>query len=399
MTTLAVGSRGRSHFLSGDLDEAETWMSRSLETEGIAYPPFRVGMLGSSALLRIWNGRAAEAELLAAEAIDAASAGALLDHPVIADAYLARALVDVERGAPAVAAVHLRAGIVRAEANRRSQLLWLGRYVHGVIAAAEGRFDDALAAADLARSGDRSAEGRNPGAGPAPAILDRLRALHLSVLRRSGRADEALRRSADPTPVGPAVAFEAIAAALAVGDPGAARRMLDRDLDRPGPASDSPLSDIRRSILLGWLAEISGSHAAAVDHLAEALGRAEPHGLVAVFLEAGPTVLDLACGLTPLHGGVAADLARRRDGSSTPGANAELAEPLTTRELEILAFLPDHSTNAELAKQCFVSVNTLKTHTAHIYRKLGVSGRSAAIARARELGLLDPVSRPDRARA
>jgi ATP/maltotriose-dependent transcriptional regulator MalT len=45
-------------------------------------------------------------------------------------------------------------------------------------------------------------------------------------------------------------------------------------------------------------------------------------------------------------------------------------------------------TNTELATRCFVSVNTIKTHTAHIYRKLLVANRNAAVARAEELGLL-----------
>ena len=67
----------------------------------------------------------------------------------------------------------------------------------------------------------------------------------------------------------------------------------------------------------------------------------------------------------------------------------QLTEPLTARELELLAYLPSRLTNAELAARCFVSVNTVKTHMAHIYRKLDAGGRDAAIARARELGLLD----------
>ena len=74
----------------------------------------------------------------------------------------------------------------------------------------------------------------------------------------------------------------------------------------------------------------------------------------------------------------------------TPRPDAEqLVEPLTARELELLAYLPSRLTNSELAARCFVSVNTVKTHMAHIYRKLDASGRDAAIARARELGLLD----------
>ena len=65
-----------------------------------------------------------------------------------------------------------------------------------------------------------------------------------------------------------------------------------------------------------------------------------------------------------------------------------LSEPLTDRERELLAYLPTRLTNAELAARFFVSVNTIKTHMAHIYRKLDAPNRSAAVARATELGLL-----------
>ena len=104
LNTLATGSGGRSHFLAGDLAEADAWMSRSLSTEGVAYPPFRAGVLGSLALLRIWSGRATEAELFSAEAREIAARTGLLAHPVMADALLADALVAYERGQPHAAA-------------------------------------------------------------------------------------------------------------------------------------------------------------------------------------------------------------------------------------------------------------------------------------------------------
>ncbi len=66
----------------------------------------------------------------------------------------------------------------------------------------------------------------------------------------------------------------------------------------------------------------------------------------------------------------------------------ELADPLTDRELEILSYLPSRLTNVELAGKCYVSVNTIKTHMAHIYRKLDVANRNEAIIRARQFGLL-----------
>jgi ATP/maltotriose-dependent transcriptional regulator MalT len=44
----------------------------------------------------------------------------------------------------------------------------------------------------------------------------------------------------------------------------------------------------------------------------------------------------------------------------------------------------------DIGQERHLSVNTVKCHTRAIYRKLGVSGRDAAVARARELGLLTP---------
>jgi LuxR family maltose regulon positive regulatory protein len=53
-----------------------------------------------------------------------------------------------------------------------------------------------------------------------------------------------------------------------------------------------------------------------------------------------------------------------------------------------LTYLPSRMSNADLATLCFVSVNTIKTHIARIYRKLGVTNRNEAVERARELGLI-----------
>ena len=121
-----------------------------------------------------------------------------------------------------------------------------------------------------------------------------------------------------------------------------------------------------------------------------ALDLAEPDGLVEVFIGTDPAVLGLIGEISSVRGGLTDAILTRWQQARPFDMNASLPEPLTDRELEVLRYLPGHSTTAELAKLCFVSVNTLKTHVMHIYRKLGVSGRSEAIARARELGLLDP---------
>ena len=65
-----------------------------------------------------------------------------------------------------------------------------------------------------------------------------------------------------------------------------------------------------------------------------------------------------------------------------------LADPLSEREREVLAVLATGKTTSEAARDLFVSVGTIKSHTSNIYRKLGARNRAEAIARARELGLL-----------
>jgi ATP/maltotriose-dependent transcriptional regulator MalT len=73
----------------------------------------------------------------------------------------------------------------------------------------------------------------------------------------------------------------------------------------------------------------------------------------------------------------------------------DFGQRLTDRELTILRLLPTRLSQREIADELFVSVNTVKTHSRAIYRKLGVSSRQAATDRARELELLDapPVRR------
>ena len=71
---------------------------------------------------------------------------------------------------------------------------------------------------------------------------------------------------------------------------------------------------------------------------------------------------------------------------SRPGG-AALADPLSERELEVLRLLDSDLTGPEIARQLYVSLNTLRTHTKRIFTKLDVNTRAAAVRRARELSL------------
>jgi DNA-binding NarL/FixJ family response regulator len=63
-------------------------------------------------------------------------------------------------------------------------------------------------------------------------------------------------------------------------------------------------------------------------------------------------------------------------------------EPLSQRELEVLRLTSQGSTNRETAAKLFISEATVKTHLLHVYAKLGVRDRAAAVAVAFERGLL-----------
>ena len=63
-------------------------------------------------------------------------------------------------------------------------------------------------------------------------------------------------------------------------------------------------------------------------------------------------------------------------------------ETLTEREREVLRYVSGLLSNAELASEMYISINTVKTHLKHIYRKLAATRRGEAIRRARQLELI-----------
>ena len=67
----------------------------------------------------------------------------------------------------------------------------------------------------------------------------------------------------------------------------------------------------------------------------------------------------------------------------------QLVEPLTPREREILALLASGATNQRIADELVVTVDTVKKHVSHVLSKLGAGNRTEAVARGRELGVID----------
>jgi LuxR family maltose regulon positive regulatory protein len=141
------------------------------------------------------------------------------------------------------------------------------------------------------------------------------------------------------------------------------------------------------------LADRQGQHEAALETLARAVLAAEAAGWVRLFVDLGDPMAGLLEQLAARRV-VPHTIARilnafpARPGAPSLPAQPGLLEPLSERELEILALLGARDSNKEIATQLFIASSTVKRHTLNIYRKLEVNDRREAVIRARELGLL-----------
>jgi LuxR family maltose regulon positive regulatory protein len=133
----------------------------------------------------------------------------------------------------------------------------------------------------------------------------------------------------------------------------------------------------------------------ALRALERALDLAEPRGLVRPVVRHGAPVRSLLrrhIRNGTAHRAFAGELltALEDDPAHQTAQAGPLLEPLSERELAVLRFLPTMMSNTEIAAEMFVSVNTVKTHLKHIYRKLDVTDRRDAVRRGRDLRLLSP---------
>jgi len=143
--------------------------------------------------------------------------------------------------------------------------------------------------------------------------------------------------------------------------------------------------------------QVQGDIDAAHASLQGALTLAEPEGYVRVFADEGQPMASLLRAVAlAAHGedkGIGSHYVRRllaainKTEASLP-VKQRLAEPLSARELDVLRLLGTDLEGPGIARELFVSLNTMRTHTKNVYAKLGVSNRRAAVRRGEELGLL-----------
>ncbi len=181
-----------------------------------------------------------------------------------------------------------------------------------------------------------------------------------------------------------------------------ARLALDRD--RPGEVAQlcetilataeeagrqARVIEARLLAALALAAQEIGREAQAA--LTHSLTLAEPEGYKRLYLDEGqPAAALLAAFLddpaSPEHlRPYAAGLLGAFEGGTAAGE--ALVEPLSERELEVVRLVAEGLTNQQIAARLIITLHTVKKHTSNIYGKLGVSSRTQAVARARELGL------------
>jgi LuxR family maltose regulon positive regulatory protein len=372
--TLAVASCAHAwgSWMLGNFDEARELLRVESQT-GDYLPMPRLHRLGALALVEAWAGSLNRAVEYVDEARAIARRVLAEDHPYLSMAELANVHVLIERGERKLAATMLER-VRRLSATVRfdvyQQLITLES---AWLAFAEGDLDDALAFLD----------GNTFEFERAPLFAARHRALAARILLARDERSEARHRldpaanQSDTALTGARVQF-----ALAHEQPGVARAIVDA-----WPAGGEVQSELARDLWSATITFTEGQTQAGLEAANAVFRRAEREGHVRLFLDAGPEVRQLLATAAQQSPSPYV-LSLSRWSVEAALASDEERALLSAREREVLVYLADRMTYAEIAEQLFISQNTVKSHAKSVYTKLGVRGRREASVRAQELGLL-----------
>jgi LuxR family maltose regulon positive regulatory protein len=251
------------------------------------------------------------------------------------------------------------------------------------------------------------AAGRLPGRLliAAHPLTVEVRAFILHALVRLGetaQADAALTETAESERERPGIRTTVAALRLAQDNPRAATTVLAPVLDGSAPGSHQ-VWQIVALLLEASARDALGDQEAAGRALECGLDLAEPDGLLFPFLlHPVPELLERHARQRTAHPALIRKIisalgGRTPAGPAVPAVPAagppeHLPEPLSQAEARVLRLLQTSLSAPEIARELYVSVNTVRTHMRHLYDKLGAHRRLEAIDRARTLGLLAPVA-------
>jgi LuxR family transcriptional regulator, maltose regulon positive regulatory protein len=325
----------------------------------------------------------------AGQVIELAERHGWTDHPAVSVASMVLGVILAWQGRPEAAEPWVRRAerTLRAEADLAT-VVGL-QDIRGIVELSAGRDADALAAFQAA---DRTARRL---ASP-PHFLPRIRLLLVLTLVRldeTGRAGQFLDGlDAEDRERGEIRTAQAVLA-LAQGDSHAATVALAPVLDGSAPVVHQATTLTQAFLLEATIREALGDPASAENALERALDRAEPDGGVLPFLlHPAPDLLERLDRRRSAHASLIAEIQGllRESRPALPDGPRPTIEPVRNSELRVLRYLPTNLTAQEIARELYVSQNTVKTHMRSLYAKLGAHRRSEAIERARALGLLAP---------
>jgi LuxR family maltose regulon positive regulatory protein len=389
----ALGDTYRNH---GQWETARDYYRRVLDLERAPAHEIRsVHIFGALADLELQQGRLRSAAAYwrrALAAFDAPETWGSFPLPLTGWVYIRFSEVLYEWNDLAAAEEHAARGLARAEVGGDVRALIAGCLSLGRIKLAAGDLDAAVAALERARPLVENAD--------FPDWHSRFERLQLESWLAQGRFREASawadagiagRQWVDRPESEPAQ-LAAARALLTSGEPPAVRRALQKleVLRAAAEASGRLAIQIEALALLAIAAAARNDQAAALMALEHALRLAAPEGFIRLFVNLGlplGRLLQTARGrqLMPEY------VSRLLDafGGAGPQKPSLLPEPLSARELDVLALLAAGLTNRQIGERLVISPETAKKHVASIFGKLGVNNRTQAAARARELRLFE----------
>ncbi|MGI8459625.1 MAG: LuxR C-terminal-related transcriptional regulator, partial [Propionibacteriaceae bacterium] len=401
----AAGFLGFAAWAQGDVSTALATFTQAVTSLHAAGS--RVdGLSGTVVLADLWlvAGRPSTARRVCAEALGVAEAHGAPVARAAAEVHVALSELDVELGDLDSARRHLdsAAALAHRVATNESRHRWF--VAKALLARADGDPDEAVQHLNQAEQLYRP--GFFPEVRPIAAIKART---WIAQGLLSAAADWARARAVSTTGEARYLSefdhltlvrlllaqHRAHSKTSAALDSAAA--LLDR-LHESAETAQRAGSLLEVRLLQALVHDAQGHRSHASESLAQALELApEPDGYLRLFLDEGAAMLSLLRDVKPA--GPGGQQARRlvSVGATVEAALAPNAgqrstrvgiELLSDRELQVLRLLDSELTGPQIARELFVSHNTVRTHTQHIFAKLDVTNRRAAVLCARERGLI-----------